>query len=201
MSGWLDDGDTGSGNEPPVELRMADNIKWGRGVNPEYESIRKDQDGDGISDDWEQLNQRNPTDGKLQFEFNCGGWQNEGWKPLGRLTNICGPQGYLDFDLITGTGSISRTDLNLSPENNKSIIVEIRTSNDVSLTAFANQVKLKQPVQLRPGKNYQTVTIPLDDFWKTESELNSIKLSFSGAENTTIEIDSIRESSLEGGQP
>lgn len=197
MNTWLNDGDTGSGNEPPVELRMADNVKWGRGVNPEYESIRKDRDGDGISDDWEQLNQRDPADGKLQFEFNCGGWQSEGWKPLGRITNICGSQGYLDFDLITGTGSISRGALKLSPEKNRSIIVAIRTSNDVSLTAFANQVKLMQPVQLRQTKNYQTVAIQLDDFWKNASELNSIKLNFSGAKNTTIEIDSIRESSLE----
>lgn len=196
MNGWLDNGDTGSGTEPPVELRMADNEKWGRGLNPEYESIRKDQDGDGISDDWEQLNQRNPTDGKLQFEFNCGGWQSEGWKPLGRITNICGRQGFLDFDLITGTGSIYRTNLKLGPKTNKSIIVQIRTSNDVSLTFFANQTKLMEPIRIKKTSEYQSVAVPLDALWQTNSELRSVKLNFSGDKNTTVEIDSIREGSF-----
>ncbi|MDA7905300.1 sulfatase [bacterium] len=196
LNRWLDNGDTGAGNEPAVELRMADNEKWGRGVNSEYESIRKDQDGDGISDDWEQLNQRNPADGKLQFEFNCGGWQNEGWKPYGRLTNICGSQGFLEFDLITGTGSITRQDLKATPDNNRSLIVTIRTSNDLSLTAFANQTKLTGTIQLKKAKEYQSVKIPLDALWKNHSELKSIKLNFSGDKNTTIEIDSIREGSF-----
>ena len=201
LKGWLDDGDTGSGKEPPVELRMADNKKWGRGVNAEYESIRMDQDGDGLSDDWEQLNSRDPADGKLQFEFDCGGWQNEGWKPFGRLTNICGSQGSLEFDLITGTGSISRTDLKLTSENNKSISLHIRTSDDTSLTAFGNQTKLMPAIQLKPSADYQTVTIPLDALWKTQSELNAIKLNFSGKKNSTVEIDSIREGSLVRDQP
>lgn len=196
LNRWLDNGDTGAGNEPAVELRMAQNIKWGMGVNPEYESIREDRDGDGISDEWEQLNQRNPADGKLQFEFNCGGWQNEGWKSFGRLTNICGRQGFLEFDLITGTGSITRQDLKATRESNRSLIVTIRTSNDVELTAFANQTKLADAIQLEKTTEYQFVKIPLDALWKSHSELNSIKLNFSGDKNSTVEIDSIREGSF-----
>jgi len=196
LDGWLGKGDTGTGNEPAVELRMADNKKWGRGVNSEYEAIRKDQDGDGLSDDWEQLNSRDPNNGKLQFEFNCGGWQNEGWKPFGRLTNICGNQGSLEFDLITGTGSIVRTDLQLKAENNQSIEIRIRTDSDVSLTTFANQIKLTPEIKLTKSADYQTLTIPLDVLWKTQPTLNNIKLNFSGDSNSTIEIDSIREKSL-----
>lgn len=196
LDGWLDKGDTGTGNEPAVELRMADNVKWGRGVNSEYEAIRKDRDGDGLSDDWEQLNSRDPNNGKLQFEFNCGGWQNEGWKPFGRLTNICGNQGSLEFDLITGTGSIVRTDLQLKAEHNKSIEIRIRTDSDVSLTTFANQIKLSPEIKLTKSADYQSVTIPLDALWKTQAALNSIKFSFSGDPNSTIEIDSIREGNL-----
>jgi len=37
--------------------------------------------------------------------------------------------------------------------------------------------------------------------WKTQSELNAIKLNFSGKKNSTVEIDSIREGSLVRDQP
>ena len=196
LNGWLASGDTGEGEEPPVELRMADNKKWGRGVNSEYEAIRSDNDGDGLSDDWELLNQRKPNDGKLQFEFNCGGWQTEGWKPLGKLTNICGSQGSLEFDLITGVGSIVRAGLKLTPEKNKTIVIAIRSSVDVSMTVFGNQTKISDAFLIKPSQDYSTVEIPLAALWKKHPELDTIKFHFSGDENATVEIDWIREANL-----
>ena len=64
---WLSKGDAGESREPVVELEMASNKRWGIGQNAEYEAIRKDSDGDGLSDTWEELNDRNPVDGKLIF--------------------------------------------------------------------------------------------------------------------------------------
>ncbi|MEM9943144.1 MAG: sulfatase, partial [Planctomycetota bacterium] len=130
MDEWLSKGDTGQGEEPAIELEMADNPKWGRGVNPEYERIRSDGDGDGLSDDWEKLNQRDPADGKLHFTFNCGGWQTEGWTSSSGMDNIAGQQGFLDFHLIEGKGSLQRTGLKLDAGKNlKSLSGKIRVSS------------------------------------------------------------------------
>lgn len=83
---WLSKGDAGESREPVVELEMASNKRWGIGQNAEYEAIRKDSDGDGLSDTWEELNDRNPVDGKLIFGFDCGAWQTEGWEAVGKVT-------------------------------------------------------------------------------------------------------------------
>lgn len=71
----------------------------GRGINPEHEVNRPDRDGDGLSDKWEQINKRDPADGRLVFEFDCGGWQTEGWESSGISGNIAGFLGDLVFAL------------------------------------------------------------------------------------------------------
>ena len=76
-------------------------------------TIRQDSDGDGLSDKWESLNDRDPNDGELQFEFDCGGWQTEGWVAKGNVTNIAGSQGFLDFDLLDGKATLRRSGLKL----------------------------------------------------------------------------------------
>ncbi|MFT5304104.1 MAG: N-sulfoglucosamine sulfohydrolase, partial [Mariniblastus sp.] len=118
LDGWIAKGDTGEGSEPEIELEMASNKKWGSGVNAEYETIRKDSDGDGLSDEWETFNDRNPTDGKLEFQFNCGGWQTEGWTGDNNVTNIAGKQGQLEFEMLNPKASLKRKGLNLSPDKN-----------------------------------------------------------------------------------
>ena len=50
LDDWLAKGDLGAGNEADEELAMNGELKkWGTGVNYEYERIRKDNDGDGLS--------------------------------------------------------------------------------------------------------------------------------------------------------
>ena len=58
--------------EPDAEIAFQDDgpEKW-RKVNPEYEHLRKDSDGDGLSDQWEGYNNRDANDGKLLFTFDC----------------------------------------------------------------------------------------------------------------------------------
>jgi len=99
LNDWVAKGDLGTGQEPDIELEMNGNGRF-KGVNPEYERVRTDSDGDGLSNRWEDYNGRDPDDGRLQFEFDCGGWQTEGWMSEGDLTNIAGRQGFLGFDLL-----------------------------------------------------------------------------------------------------
>ena len=72
--------DTGADEETMSALQAnGEGRPWGEGVLDEYEVYRPDRDGDGLSDKWEILNDRNPIDGLLYFDFDCGGWQTEGW--------------------------------------------------------------------------------------------------------------------------
>ena len=57
-------------------------------MNPEYEINREDNDGDGLSDKWEKINGRDPQDGRLAYEFDCGGWQTEGWQAKDPATTL-----------------------------------------------------------------------------------------------------------------
>jgi hypothetical protein len=117
LDAWLAKGDRGEQEESANALRHnGDNWQGGRGVNPEYEINRGDSDGDGLSDKWEKLNNRDPRDGRLAYEFDCGGWQTEGWKGRGIRDNIAGFQGFLQFSLPSKTGSLVRMDLRLSPK-------------------------------------------------------------------------------------
>ena len=127
LDDWLSKGDTGVGEEPIQEMREnADGKKWGNGVNSEYEVFRVDSDGDGLSDFWEEENKRDPKDGRLRFEFDCGGWQTEGWKPVGIKDNIAGFLGTLDFSLASAKGALVRTGLkNKVRDKDQALIVKV----------------------------------------------------------------------------
>ncbi len=189
LDGWLAQGDSGEGDEPEIELEMADNEKWGRGVNPEYEAIRTDSDGDGLSDQWEVNNDRDPEDGKLQFEFDCGGWQTEGWKSSGKVTNIAGRQGFLDFDLIEGTGSIERGGLGLKPKNVGTVKIRLRCSRPTELTWSVNGATLTRE-KLSSSTLLKEVILQQES--SGSDKIETLRLDFDSQPGATIEIDWIR---------
>ena len=186
MDQWLAAGDTGEGDEPRIELEMADNKKWGRGVNVEYETIRTDSDGDGLSDDWEKLNGRLPDDGRADYKFDCGGWQTEGWTAKPELGNIAGRQGFLDFE-INDEGSIRRDGLSLKVLRNSRIRVWVKTNAktrfSIALNGTASEVVLVQPQD-----SYQEIVFSSDQW---QGEINSIELIMKSRGKSRIEIDRI----------
>lgn len=189
LNEWVAKGDLGAGEEPKIELEQNGNGRF-KGVNAEYERVRTDSDGDGLSDRWEKFNDRDPSDGKLQFEFDCGGWQTEGWESDGDLTNIAGRQGFLDFDLLTGTGSISRGGLKIDAGKNKGkLALRLRSSGVTELKVVANGEALGS-AGFSKNDQFTTIGIPLGDSWT--GIIKSLQLSFSAPKGTTIEVDWIR---------
>ena len=190
MDGWLAKGDTGAGTEPDIELKMASHKKWGVGVNAEYERIREDSDGDGLSDEWEKINGRDPSDGVMEFTFDCGGWQTEGWKADGELTNIAGRQGFLNFDLLAGNGAIVRKGLSLDADKNQgTILFGIRSSRDVKVELFANDLSLGTAI-VSSGEKLNPVGFPQTKLSGTKIE--SLRLDMRAKPGTTVEIDEIK---------
>ncbi len=194
LDDWLAKGDTGEGEEPIEEMREnADGKKWGQGVNPEYEVYRTDSDGDGLSDTWEKENGRDPQDGRLVFEFDCGGWQTEGWKATaGIKDNIAGFQGYLDFALAAGSGSISRSGLKArATDADKALVVKLRASKRVSVQVSANGKKLGKAVNAAGGKKWSSVRVPLKSEAGWNGTIESLDVSFKGRKGALVEVDSI----------
>lgn len=193
LDAWLaDGGDLGAANEPDEELRMnGEETKWGIGVNAEYERIRQDKDGDGLSDTWEEQNQRDPHDGRLLFTFDCGGWQTEGWEAQGEVTNIAGYQGYLDFELLTGNASLVRDGLKLDTAKNiGSLVICIRSNADTRVAVSANGKKLGG-VNVVAGADYNDYRLPLKEgVWK--GVIKDLKLDFTAKNGATVAIDWIR---------
>lgn len=186
---WLAKGDTGAGQEPDIELEMADNPKWGRGLNAEFERIRKDSDGDGLSDDWETLTGRDPSDGKLLFSFDCGSWQTEGWNGKGKLTNIAGRQGYLEFQLMAAKASLERKGLQLARKRNTGPVqIKISASKPAKMKMFVNGKQHGQ-VNLDAGPHR---VVALGEFDQRADVINSIELVFESEPKTQIEIDWIK---------
>ena len=189
---WLAKGDMGEGDEPDEELRRnGEGTHWGIGVNEEYECIRTDSDGDGLSDTWEEQNGRDPGDGKLLFTFDCGGWQTEGWEARGEVTNIAGYQGYLDFDLLTGTASLVRDGLKLDPAKNQvALVIRMRSSNDVRVAASANGKSLGG-TDVPANTVYTEYRLaPTQSLWN--GTIKDLQIDLVGPKGTTVAIDWIR---------
>ncbi|MEO2022325.1 MAG: sulfatase [Pirellulaceae bacterium] len=192
LEGWLAKGDMGAVDEPDAELAMnGEEKKWGTGVNYQYERIRQDNDGDGLSDTWEKVNQRDPADGKLLFTFDCGGWQTEGWQGQGEITNIAGYQGYLDFDLLSGKASLVRKGLKLDTGRNQgSLVIRMRSSSDTEVNVSANGKNVGKTT-VAAGKDYTDYRMPLkDNSW--QGTINNLKIDFASQQGTTVAIDWIR---------
>jgi hypothetical protein len=189
LDDWVAKGDLGAGDEPNIELEQNGNGRF-KGVNPEYERVRTDSDGDGLSDRWEKYNGRDPEDGKLQFEFNCGGWQTEGWKSGGDLTNIAGRQGFLGFDLLAAAATISRAGLKLDTAKNQGkLAIRLRSTGKTALTVSANGRELGK-AESAGSNQFATAQIPLGPTWT--GTIESLQISWAAPQGTTIEIDWIR---------
>jgi hypothetical protein len=193
LNSWLAKGDMGAGEEPEGELKyQADGHKWGSGVNPEYEAVRKDSDGDGLSDQWEQINGRDSHDGRLVFTFDCGGWQTEGWQPHGIQDNIAGYLGYLDFSLDSGAGAIQRDNLSLAATaDDKALVVQLRTSEDLRVQLFANGKRLGPAKNVSAGRDFASLRIQLTDQPNWQHKIESLKMEFVATRDAFIEIDAV----------
>jgi hypothetical protein len=192
LDSWLVKGDLGAVDEPDQELtRNGQDSKWGVGVNFQYERIREDTDGDGLSDKWETINHRDPNDGKLLFTFDCGGWQTEGWQADGEVTNIAGYQGFLDFDLLSGHAVLVRQGLKLDADRNQgSLVIRMRSNAKTRMTVSANG-NLVGKVVIDSGAKYSEYKIPLSgSSWN--GTITSLQLDYSSKPGTTVAIDWIR---------
>lgn len=194
LDSWLAKGDDGEGEESMEELAyQAQDHKWGKAVNPEYEVVREDSDGDGLSDAWERNNGRDPDDGRLLYTFDCGGWQTEGWESsdLG-LGNIAGRLGFLDFTLPKQSGTITRKNLKLDPAKNAGDVqIKLRVSEPTRLTMTGMNGSGEFAIgstQVKKGDGFRTVTLNAPDI---DSDIQQLNLRFESAAGTVIEIDSI----------
>ncbi len=189
MDDWLAKGDLGAGEEPDIELEQNGNGRF-KGVNAEYERVRTDSDGDGLSDRWESYNGRDPDDGILRFEFDCGGWQTEGWKSDGKLGNIAGRQGFLDFELQSDSASISRDGLKLDAGKNRGkLTIRLRSTAATKLTVSANG-KTVGDAACAGNNQFAEAAIPLGTAWS--GTIESLRIDWSAPTGTTVEIDWIR---------
>lgn len=185
---WLAKGDDGAGEESVEEMAFqANGHKWGEGVNPEYEVVRQDSDGDGLSDDWERINGRDANDGRVLFTFDCGGWQTEGWKASDdAVGNIAGRLGYLDFLLHEGNAMLTREGLNLDPAKNRgALVVKLRATPGTKVALTAGGQGQGAVVE---GAEFEELTFPLN--WT--QPVKRLELQFQGKPESLIEIDSIR---------
>ncbi|MCG8649572.1 MAG: sulfatase-like hydrolase/transferase [Pirellulales bacterium] len=197
LDDWLAKGDDGAGEESQEELAyQARDHKWGRAVNPEYELVRTDSDGDGLSDDWERINGRDPQDGKLLFTFDCGGWQTEGWEGTPTLGNIAGRQGYLDFVLSDRSGVIVRRGLKLKAANHRGpVTIRMRSSHPVEVDLSAgvqddDQLRRLGAAKLDATKDFVEQVIVPAGKWPSDTVV-SLQIAFASDSEAVVEIDSI----------
>ena len=192
LKDWLAKGDKGAGKESVAALKAnGEGKKWGEGVNVEYEEYRTDSDGDGLSDKWEELNNRDPKDGLIQFEFNCGGWQTEGWTSKDIDSSLAGYLGFLDFTLKNSEGTIIRDSLALNATSkDKSIIIALRSSKGCQISLKANGDGVGNG-RIVAGNEIQEIKIPLNsDNWN--GKISSLGFTFKSEGGAIVEIDYIR---------
>ena len=205
LDDWIAKGDAGEGEESVEELAyQAKGHKWGAAVNPEYEVVRTDGDGDGLSDAWEKINGRDPSDGKLQFLFDCGGWQTEGWKGSKPMGNIAGRLGFLDFVLPNGKGTLVRSGLKLDAAKlSSSLAIKIRSSKKLTVQVSARQKGANEFTPLSyeaeafsAGQIAQNKSFSEHQFlWPSnllQGTIESLQIKFDGSDGAFVEIDSIQ---------
>lgn len=199
LTRWLAKGDMGEQPEPDAELAFqGEGQKWGEGVNPEYERVREDSDGDGLSDAWERITGRDASDGRLSFLFDCGGWQTEGWKPSGVAGNVAGRLGFLDFELPATSGMIVRDGLRLDAANNRGeLVIRMRVTAPVTVRWMAGREPgvrraIGERVRVESGDSFTEARFDLaaDSAWR--GTIRDVAVQFDGLPETRIEIESIQ---------
>ena len=192
MDEWLAEGDMGEGDESVAALKAnGEGTKWGEGVNAEYEVYRMDSDGDGLSDKWEILNERDPQDGRLYFGFDCGAWQTEGWFSEDISANLAGSLGTLDFELDGLSGSIQREGLNvLVSEADKALTLDMRSSGDLKGIISLNEQTVGH-VRMDASHTFQVTSLALNSSRSGDS-IQSLEFTFTGDAGTVVEIDAIQ---------
>ena len=197
LDSWIARGDYGEGEESLDELLSQANARWGS-VNPEYELVRTDHDGDGLSSEWEKVVGRDPDDGKLLFNFDNGGWQTEGWEADGNMPNIAGYLGYLDFDLPDGEGAIVRKGLNADVRaNSRSLDLNLRSSSTFRLWLSARNEsgeinKVAGPLTVKKSQGFADYSLDLTDNKNWAGTIHELRIEFQGTRDVNIEIDSIK---------
>lgn len=192
MDAWIMNRDLGEGEEVAAALiHNGDTWKGGRGVNPEYEANRTDGDGDGFSDKWESINGRDPKDGRLFFDFDCGGWQTEGWEARGIEDNLAGFLGFLDFKLRGEGDAIVRKGLNTQPtDNDKHLHIRLKSSSELKVEVKANGNSLGTST-VSNSDEFEDLLLTLDGNEAWTGMIESLELAFAGSAGTEIEIDRI----------
>ena len=95
----------------------------------------------------------------LLFDFNCGGWQTEGWEANGIESKLAGFLGYMDFRLSEGSGTIYRNGLQLSVQWLDNFFeVRLRSSEMVDLKIFVN-VKILGIQKIFTSKEFKKVSV------------------------------------------
>lgn len=187
---WLSHGDMGANEETIDTLKVnGENQIWGEGVNVEYERYRVDSDGDGLSDKWEEINNRNPIDDQLIYLFDCGGWQTEGWKSDNIKSNIAGFLGTLDFKLENSSNSIKKNGLNFEFNTSMQMDIDASFDKDILLHVLVND-RLVGRKKISSTSSIISTSIPLN-LSKIKKNISNIELVFSGMKNTEVIIDKI----------
>ena len=192
LSDWLSEGDHGIREESIQALQVnGEGTKWGEGVNVEYEAYRVASDGDGLSDKWESLNGRDPLDGNLYYEFDCGAWQTEGWISNNISSNLAGFLGYLDFYLDDKVAILRREGLKVIPKReNQTFILRLRSSKDLNVKVLINE-RLIGLDSIQASNEYERVSVKFHpELGKEIVEL--LEIVFEGEEGAFVEIDTIQ---------
>jgi hypothetical protein len=137
------------------------------------------------------LNNRDPKDSLLFFDFNCGGWQTEGWQLKNSSSNLAGFLGYLDFDLENSSASIERKDLQIrSNQKDKSLVIKLRASSEINIQPYINEKKLKKTSILN-NKEFMVLEWELKKP-VSQGDIKNLSFTFSGQKRANVEIDYIK---------
>ncbi|MEM9399715.1 MAG: sulfatase-like hydrolase/transferase [Verrucomicrobiota bacterium] len=184
---WMKIGDDGAEEETDKVLQKRGNKdKKFIGLNIQYEHLRKDSDGDGLSDLWETRNGRDPADGLLMHEFDCGAWQTEGWESEA-TTNLAGSLGFLEFELTNNSAKLQRGNLNLDAKKNQgSFAIYASSDQPVKVTLLANGAVVGE-TQIHSDDLKQYQIAASSEAWK--GIVNKLELKLAGEKATSIKID------------
>ncbi|MBT3637271.1 MAG: hypothetical protein HN531_10050, partial [Opitutae bacterium] len=128
----------------------------------------------------------------LSYEFDCGGWQTEGWQAKGMHDNIAGFQGFLQFRLPSKPGSLLRKGLKIKPNgSDQALLLKLRADVPVEIEALANGKSLGSVMKVPAGKQFKEVRVPLNGNAHWKGVIKSLEIKLKGSEGADLEIDVI----------